>query len=205
MDGKHQVLQEYFGYDAFRPGQGELIDALLAGRDAFGVMPTGGGKSLCYQVPALLLPGVTVVVSPLISLMQDQVTALKKAGVAAAYLNSALTQAQIDQVCRRLLAGEYRLLYVAPERLLADRFLAVVQRLDIAMVAVDEAHCISQWGQDFRPSYLNIPAFVESLPHRPPVGAFTATATPDVKADIHRLLDLQDPLELTTGFDRENL
>ena len=148
MDGKHQVLQEYFGYDAFRPGQGELIDALLAGRDAFGVMPTGGGKSLCYQVPALLLPGVTVVVSPLISLMQDQVTALKKAGVAAAYLNSALTQAQIDQVCRRLLAGEYRLLYVAPERLLADRFLSVVRQLDVAMVAVDEAHCISQWGQE---------------------------------------------------------
>ena len=192
MDGKHQVLQEYFGYDAFRPGQGELIDALLAGRDAFGVMPTGGGKSLCYQVPALLLPGVTVVVSPLISLMQDQVTALKKAGVAAAYLNSALTQAQIDQVCRRLLAGEYRLLYVAPERLLADRFLAVVQRLDIAMVAVDEAHCISQWGQDFRPSYLRIVEFLGRLPRRPVVAAFTATATAQVREDVRRILAAGD-------------
>ncbi len=205
MDGKHQVLQEYFGYDAFRPGQGELIDALLAGRDAFGVMPTGGGKSLCYQVPALLLPGVTVVVSPLISLMQDQVTALKKAGVAAAYLNSALTQAQIDQVCRRLLAGEYRLLYVAPERLLADRFLAVVQRLDIAMVAVDEAHCISQWGQDFRPSYLEIQDFLASLPRRPVVTAFTATATQAVRQDIVRSLGLRNPQTFVTGFDRPNL
>ena len=205
MDGKHQVLQEYFGYDTFRPGQGELIDALLAGRDAFGVMPTGGGKSLCYQVPALLLPGVTVVVSPLISLMQDQVTALKKAGVAAAYLNSALTQAQIDQVCRRLLAGEYRLLYVAPERLLADRFLTVVQRLDIAMVAVDEAHCISQWGQDFRPSYLRIVEFLGRLPRRPVVAAFTATATAQVREDVRRILALRDPLEIVTGFDRPNL
>ena len=205
MDGKHQVLQEYFGYDTFRPGQGELIDALLAGRDAFGVMPTGGGKSLCYQVPALLLPGVTVVVSPLISLMQDQVTALKKARVAAAYLNSALTQAQIDQVCRRLLAGEYRLLYVAPERLLADRFLAVVQRLDIAMVAVDEAHCISQWGQDFRPSYLRIVEFLGRLPRRPVVAAFTATATAQVREDVRRILALRDPMEIVTGFDRPNL
>ena len=205
MDGKHQVLQEYFGYDTFRPGQGELIDALLSGRDAFGVMPTGGGKSLCYQVPALLLPGVTVVVSPLISLMQDQVTALKKAGVAAAYLNSALTQAQIDQVCRRLLAGEYRLLYVAPERLLADRFLTVVQRLDIAMVAVDEAHCISQWGQDFRPSYRKITEFVARLPRRPVLSAFTATATAEVQADILAQLELRDPVKVVTGFDRPNL
>ena len=205
MDGKHQVLQEYFGYDTFRPGQGELIDALLSGRDAFGVMPTGGGKSLCYQVPALLLPGVTVVVSPLISLMRDQVLALKKAGVGAAYLNSSLTQPQMDQVCRRLLAGEYRLLYVAPERLLADRFLSVVRQLDVAMVAVDEAHCISQWGQDFRPSYLRIVEFLRGLPRRPVVAAFTATATAQVREDIRRILELQDPLEMVTGFDRPNL
>ena len=202
---KREVLRQYFGHSSFRPGQEALIDGILAGRDALGIMPTGGGKSLCYQVPALLLPGLTLVVSPLISLMKDQVAALNGVGIPAAFLNSALDAQAFQAVCREIRQGMHKLIYVAPERLLQEGFLALMQEQKIAQVAVDEAHCISQWGQDFRPSYLNIPAFVESLPHRPPVGAFTATATPDVKADIHRLLDLQDPLELTTGFDRENL
>ena len=202
---KREVLRQYFGHTSFRPGQEALIDGILAGRDALGIMPTGGGKSLCYQVPALLLPGLTLVVSPLISLMKDQVAALNGVGIPAAFLNSALDAQAFQAVCREIRQGMHKLIYVAPERLLQEGFLALMQEQKIAQVAVDEAHCISQWGQDFRPSYLNIPAFVESLPHRPPVGAFTATATPDVKADIHRLLDLQDPLELTTGFDRENL
>ena len=199
---KREVLRQYFGHSNFRPGQEALIDGILAGRDALGIMPTGGGKSLCYQVPALLLPGLTLVVSPLISLMKDQVAALNGVGIPAAFLNSALDAQAFQAVCREIRQGMHKLIYVAPERLLQEGFLALMQEQKIAQVAVDEAHCISQWGQDFRPSYLNIPAFVESLPHRPPVGAFTATATPDVKADIRRLLDLRDPLELTTGFDR---
>lgn len=202
---KEEALKTYFGYDAFRGGQEPVIDALLSGRDALAIMPTGAGKSVCYQIPALLLPGITLVVSPLVSLMRDQVTQLVQMGVPAAYLNSTLTFKQYLLALSRAKAGRYKIIYVAPERLETEGFRAFAETADISLVAVDEAHCISQWGQDFRPSYLNIPAFVKSLPKRPVVGAFTATATPDVKEDIERLLELRDPLRVTTGFDRENL
>ena len=202
---RYDVLRQYFGYDAFRAGQEPLIEAVCSGRDAVGVMPTGGGKSLCYQVPSLLLEGVTLVISPLISLMKDQVMALCAAGVPAAYLNSSLTAPQQREVCARLLDGAYRIVYVAPERLCAGRFPETAARLRIPLLAVDEAHCISQWGQDFRPSYLRIPEFVASLPRRPVLAAYTATATQQVREDIERLLELDDPLRIVTGFDRPNL
>ena len=202
---KYEALKHYFGHTSFRQGQEALIDALLSGRDALGVMPTGGGKSLCYQIPALLLPGMTLVISPLISLMQDQVSALKKAGVRAAYLNSALTPDQIGRVYTLAAAGAYQLLYVAPERLGTWEFQKLCRTLAIPLVAVDEAHCISQWGQDFRPSYLQISDFLASLPRRPAVAAFTATATAEVQQDIIRLLALEDPFYTVTGFDRPNL
>lgn len=202
---KYQVLKTYFGHDTFRPGQEELIDALAAGRDALGVMPTGGGKSLCYQVPAIMGDGLALVISPLISLMQDQVMALKAQGVAAAYWNSSLDAQQQSAVFRRLRQGAYQILYVAPERLLLERFVDAMQALSPGLVAVDEAHCISQWGQDFRPSYLQITEFLEQLPRRPVVGAFTATATQAVRKDILRILQLRDPLQVVTGFDRPNL
>ena len=202
---KEEALKTYFGYDAFRGGQEPVIDALLDGRDALAIMPTGAGKSICYQIPALLLPGITLVVSPLVSLMRDQVTALVQMGIPAAFLNSALTFRQYLLALDRAKAGRYKIIHVAPERLETEGFRSFAEHADISLVAVDEAHCISQWGQDFRPSYLNIPAFVESLPRRPVVGAFTATATPDVKEDIEKLLRLREPLRLTTGFNRENL
>ena len=202
---KNQALKQYFGHDRFRPGQEALIDGILAGRDVMGIMPTGGGKSLCYQVPALLLEGVALVISPLISLMKDQVMALKALGIPAAYLNSSLSLEQQDTVCRRLTEGAYRILYVAPERLETEAFLSAARRLPLSLVAVDEAHCISQWGQDFRPSYLKIRDFLEGLPRRTAVGAFTATATQAVREDILRLLALQDPVCQVTGFDRPNL
>ena len=202
---KQSVLQEHFGFRSFREGQEALIDAILMGRDAFGVMPTGGGKSLCYQIPALLLEGLTLVVSPLISLMKDQVAALKEAGIPAAFLNSSLTAAQQREVLRRAQLGAYRLIYVAPERLLTDSFLEFAAGQRISLLAVDEAHCVSQWGQDFRPNYLDIPAFVGRLPRRPVIAAFTATATAEVGEDIVRLLELREPLRLVTGFDRPNL
>ena len=202
---KYEALKRYFGHGQFRPGQEALVDALLAGRDVLGVMPTGAGKSVCYQLPALLLPGLTLVISPLISLMKDQVAALEQAGIPAAFLNSTLSQEEYRDVLRRARTGACRLLYVAPERLTAPAFLALARETNIPLLAVDEAHCVSQWGQDFRPSYLNIPEFLEQLPRRPAVGAFTATATDQVKADICRLLPLRDPLSLTTGFDRPNL
>ena len=205
MDPKFQVLEKYFGYSFFRSGQEQLIDGQLSGRDVFGVMPTGGGKSLCYQIPALLLPGVTLVISPLISLMQDQVLALKSSGIPAAYINSALSPEQLRLVYRNLRAGKYKIVYVAPERLLGEGFVNTVRELPIPLVAVDEAHCISQWGQDFRPSYLKIPEFLEQLPKRPVLSAFTATATPVVRQDIVRCLGLREPLLLVTGFDRPNL
>ena len=202
---KFSILKQYFGHDAFRPGQEALVDGILAGRDALGIMPTGGGKSLCYQVPALLLPGVTLVISPLISLMKDQVAALGSAGVSAAFLNSSQSLEESRQVWSRVRRGECRLLYVAPERLENQRFLDLAVALEIPLVAVDEAHCISQWGQDFRPSYLKISAFISSLPRRPVLAAFTATATAQVQEDVIRQLDLREPVRVVTGFDRPNL
>ena len=202
---KQEALRHYFGHSAFRPGQERLIDAVLDGRDVLGVMPTGGGKSLCYQVPALLLPGVTLVVSPLISLMKDQVAALQAAGAPAACLNSSLSLEQLRTVYSRARQGAYKLLYVAPERLEGEGFDRLVRELEVPLVAVDEAHCISQWGQDFRPSYLRISAFLEGLPRRPAVAAFTATATGPVQQDIVQLLALRDPVREVTGFDRPNL
>ena len=202
---KHEALKTYFGYDSFRGGQEQVIDAMLSGRDAMAIMPTGAGKSVCYQIPALLLPGITLVISPLISLMRDQVTTLVQMGVPAAYLNSSLTFRQYLLALERAKEGRYKIIYVAPERLETEAFREFTETADISLVAVDEAHCISQWGQDFRPSYLNIPAFVNSLPKRPVVGAFTATATAEVKEDIRRLLELKKPFSLTTGFNRENL
>ncbi len=202
---KHAVLKQYFGHDAFRPGQEALVDGILSGRDALGIMPTGGGKSLCYQVPALLLPGVTLVISPLISLMKDQVASLEAVGVSAGFLNSSQTLEESRQVWGRVRRGECRLLYVAPERLENARFLELAAELVIPLVAVDEAHCISQWGQDFRPSYLKIASFVSTLPKRPVLAAFTATATAQVQEDVVRQLDLRTPVRVVTGFDRPNL
>ena len=202
---KRQALKTYFGHGSFRPGQEALIDALLSGRDALGVMPTGAGKSVCYQLPALLLPGVTVVLSPLISLMADQVAALQQAGIEAAFLNSSLSADEYREVLRRAYRGEVRLLYVAPERLTAPAFLRFAQSGAVSLLAVDEAHCVSQWGQDFRPSYLNIPDFLARLRKRPALGAFTATATPEVREDIVRRLALREPQVSVSGFDRANL
>ena len=200
-----EALKRYFGYDSFRPGQEEIVSALLAGRDALAIMPTGAGKSLCYQVPALLLPGLTLVISPLISLMQDQVKGLNAAGIHAAFINSSLTETQIARALDLAAEGSYKLVYVAPERLESPVFRSFAAGADISMVTVDEAHCISQWGQDFRPSYLKILDFIDSLPRRPIVSAFTATATREVKDDIVCTLRLHDPKVLVTGFDRPNL
>ena len=202
---KHEILKRYFGYDAFRTGQEALVDALLSGRDVLGIMPTGAGKSLCYQVPALMMQGVTLVISPLISLMKDQVNALVQQGVSAAYLNRSLTDAQYNRALRNAANGQYKIIYVAPERLESAAFLNMCRSVRIAMIAVDESHCVSQWGQDFRPGYLNIKKFISQLYLRPIVGAFTATATDEVKGDIIRLLGLNDPVAVTTGFDRPNL
>lgn len=205
MSDKLSVLKDYFGHDSFRDGQEQIVDALLDGRDALCIMPTGAGKSMCYQIPALLFDGVTIVVSPLISLMKDQVGSLVQSGVPAAYINSSLSYPQFLRVLSNVEHGKYKIIYVAPERLLTDGFLDTCKKIKISMVAVDEAHCVSQWGQDFRPSYLKIITFVESLANRPIVGAFTATATNDVKEDIKKILRLENPFEITTGFDRPNL
>lgn len=199
------ILQKYFGYASFRAGQKEITDSILSGRDTLGVMPTGAGKSICYQVPALLFGGITIVISPLISLMQDQVTSLVQSGIKAAYINSSLTSNQLAAVIRNAENSMYKLIYVAPERLESDAFFSFAANADISMITVDEAHCISQWGQDFRPSYMNIPRFIERLPRRPVVTAFTATATDQVRQDIVRLLEMNDPYTLVTGFDRKNL
>ena len=202
---KTEVLRQYFGYASFRKGQEALIDSILEGRDTLGIMPTGAGKSLCFQVPALMLEGVTLVISPLISLMKDQVSALCQAGIRAAYLNSSLTYPQYRKALANACAGVYKIIYVAPERLLTEEFLAFSHRVRIALVTVDEAHCISQWGQDFRPSYLKVPEFVAQLDERPVLAAFTATATEEVKRDIAAMLSLRDPFTITTGFNRDNL
>jgi ATP-dependent DNA helicase RecQ len=205
MERAVQILNNYFGYKSFRRGQEEIISALLKGRDCLAVMPTGAGKSLCYQIPALVLEGVSLVISPLISLMRDQVTALKEAGISAAFINSSLTAAQTRLVLQRAEQGLYKIIYVAPERLDTQGFVEWAQNADISMVAVDEAHCVSHWGQDFRPSYLNICGFIKGLARRPVVSAFTATATETVKQDVARILELNEPLAITTGFNRENL
>ena len=199
------ILKRVFGYDSFRTGQERIISDILAGKDVIAIMPTGSGKSICYQVPALTLPGITIVISPLISLMQDQVKALNEAGVHAGYVNSTLTEGQINLVYRNAAAGTYKILYVAPERLESDGFISFSEKADISMVTVDEAHCISQWGQDFRPSYLKIVQFIDRLPKRPIVSAFTATATEEVKTDIVCVLKMNNPDEVSIGFDRENL
>ena len=200
-----EALKRHFGYEEFRPGQEGVIEALLDGRDALAVMPTGAGKSLCYQIPATVLKGVTLVVSPLVSLMGDQVRALVDVGVSAAYLNSTLAPNEQADVLKRALQGELRVVYIAPERLSDPRFLDFSREARIPLVAVDEAHCVSQWGQDFRPSYLGIGDFIEQLPQRPVVAALTATATERVRDDIVRLLGLRDPYRVVTGFDRANL
>ena len=201
----NQTLKQYFGYDSLRTGQEELINGILAGHDVLGIMPTGAGKSLCYQLPALMLKGITLVISPLISLMSDQVKALNQAGVHAAYINSSLTENQIRMALSYASQGRYKIIYVAPERLNTPRFLDFACNADISMLTVDEAHCISQWGQDFRPSYLEISGFLTRLPRRPIVSAFTATATERVKNDIVALLGLSNPVTMVTGFDRPNL
>lgn len=200
-----ETLKTYFGYDTFREGQEKIVEAILTNRDVLAIMPTGAGKSICYQIPALMLPGITLVISPLISLMQDQVKALNDAGIHAAFINSSLTENQISKALYLAASGRYKIIYVAPERLENYEFLEFARNVEISMVTVDEAHCISQWGQDFRPSYLKIVEFIKNLPKRPIVSAFTATATEEVKNDILCTLSLADPEVVITGFDRKNL
>ena len=200
-----QTLKTYFGYDTFREGQESIVESILKHQDVLAIMPTGAGKSICYQIPALMLPGITLVISPLISLMQDQVKALNEAGIHAAFINSSLTENQISKALYLAAGGRYKIIYVAPERLENYEFLEFARHVEISMVTVDEAHCISQWGQDFRPSYLKIVEFVRNLPKRPIVSAFTATATEEVKNDILCTLNLFDPAVVVTGFDRKNL
>ncbi|TGA97981.1 DNA helicase RecQ [Sporolactobacillus shoreae] len=205
QDEALKVLKQYFGYDGFRKGQDEIISNLLAGRDTVGIMPTGGGKSICYQIPALLLPGTTLVISPLISLMKDQVDALADVGIAATFINSSLSFNEGRNRLAAAASGKYKLVYIAPERLELPDFLQALQRMDVSLVAVDEAHCISQWGHDFRPSYRKIEAMLAHFPKRPVVAALTATATPRVTADICRLLQIPQNQVIATGFARDNL
>ena len=200
-----EALKAVFGYDSFRPGQEAVINAILEGRDILAVMPTGAGKSLCYQVPAMLLSGITLVISPLISLMQDQVKALNEAGVDAAFINSSLSEKEMHDTFKNASKGQYKIIYVAPERLMSEGFVRLAKGVEISMITVDEAHCISQWGQDFRPSYMDIAEFVNVLDKRPIISAFTATATQNVREDIICSLGLTNPYFLVTGFDRENL
>lgn len=201
----YEVLKKYFGYESFREGQQELITNILERHDVLGIMPTGAGKSICYQVPAVMLEGITLVISPLISLMKDQVGTLNEAGIRAAYLNSSLSYAQYRKALSLARGYTYKIIYVAPERLMSDEFLSFAKEMKISMVCVDEAHCVSQWGQDFRPHYLHIREFLKEMPQRPIVSAFTATATTQVKEDILQLLDMKDPYTITTCFERKNL
>lgn len=202
---KYKILKEYFGYESFRNGQEDIIDAILSGQNVLGIMPTGAGKSLCFQIPALIFSGITIVVSPLISLMKDQVEALSQNGIHAAYINSSMTYPEIQNVLYNASCGMYKIIYAAPERLCSDDFMEFSRNTDISMITIDEVHCVSQWGNDFRPSYLHIADYYKSLPHKPVIAAFTATATNEVKADIISALELKDPFVLTTGFDRSNL
>ncbi len=202
---KQDILKDIFGYTTFRTGQEELIDCILGGRDTLGIMPTGAGKSICFQLPALIFEGITLAISPLISLMKDQVHSLTQSGISAAYINSSLNSNQYAKALQNASENMYKIIYVAPERLLTEEFVSFAQRVRISMVTVDEAHCVSQWGQDFRPSYTKIAQFIDKLKDRPVVTAFTATATPQVRDDILDKLGLIDPYVLTTGFDRKNL
>jgi len=202
---KFLVLKEKFGYLSFRPGQEEVIDSILGGRDVFAMMPTGAGKSLCFQIPALILDGMTIVISPLISLMKDQVVALREAGCEAAFLNSSLSGEEYTNTIKKIHAGKIKLLYIAPERLQKDEITKIATNINLSLVVVDEAHCVSQWGHDFRTSYLRISAFITGIKKRPVVAAFTATATKKVKEDICRFLELEDPYLINTGIDRPNL
>lgn len=200
-----QILQQYFGYSSFRPGQEQIVDSILSGRDTVGIMPTGGGKSICYQVPAMLMDGVTIVISPLISLMKDQVDVLQSMGIPATQINSSLGFREAAHRLEKARQGEYKLLYIAPERLEAESFLALLHEMPVPFVAVDEAHCVSQWGHDFRPSYLKIASFLQALPKRPIIAALTATATPEVTEDIRKQLSLENEQVFITGFGRDNL
>jgi ATP-dependent DNA helicase RecQ len=205
MQNSYSVLKEQFGFSSFRQGQAELIDAVLAGRDVLGIMPTGGGKSLCYQIPALLLDGTEIVISPLISLMKDQVNALEEEGISAAFINSSLSAEEYYGILNKAAKGKYKIIYIAPESLFKSDIINLVTNIRISLLVVDEAHCISQWGHDFRPAYKNINRFLEMLHPRPPLASFTATATGQVREDIIRMLGLQNPFVLVTGFDRTNL
>ena len=205
MDQKTRILHDVFGYHSFRPGQDELIDAILVGRDTLGIMPTGGGKSICYQVPALVLPGLTLVLSPLISLMDDQVAALRRRGIDARAVSSSISPADKRSIFAEVRTGRVRILYLSPERLWTPEFQALAREVLISFVCIDESHCVSQWGREFRPAYLKIRDFIDSLPERPRVAAFTATASPEVRDDIIAFTGLRNPYILTTGFDRPNL
>lgn len=205
MQNAQNLLKKYYGYENFRPGQDKIINHILDGEDVLGIMPTGAGKSICYQIPAMLLSGVTIVISPLISLMKDQVDSLNEIGIPATYINSTLTETEYSQTIENILYNVYKIIYVAPERLNSDTFINLLNKLDISMITIDEAHCVSQWGHDFRPSYREIANVILNLKKRPIVSAFTATATQIVKDDIINLLHLSNPFTLTTGFDRKNL
>lgn len=205
MKKAQNILQKYFGYENFRSGQEQLIKNILSGKDVLGIMPTGAGKSICYQVPAMLLNGITIVISPLISLMKDQVDSLNEIGIPATYINSTLSTTEYSQTIENILCNIYKIVYVAPERLNSENFLILLNKLDISMITIDEAHCVSQWGHDFRPSYREIANIILNLKKRPIVSAFTATATELVKDDIINLLHLSKPFTLVTGFDRKNL
>lgn len=199
------ILKKYYGYPSFREGQARIITSILQSKDTFAIMPTGAGKSLCFQIPALLFPGTTIVISPLISLMKDQIDSLNALGIPSSFINSSISHREVEARIHQAAAGEYKLLYIAPERLEVDSFIEMVKSLEVSLIAIDEAHCVSQWGHDFRPSYRRIGPFIKSLSKRPVAAAFTATATPEVKEDIVKLLALHDPTLVVTGFNRENL